>query len=148
MLRRLAKASAAKAGAEESATVGQLLQRLRRAEARAVLCRMGYQLEPAALAVDSTLGCCRRPPEASLPSPFFVLLAHFAVQPSAGAMPGHAGAGQPGGGGVPCQSNAGQHVSPQAHLAGAAMVHGAHPNPQSNPAMVAQHQQMAVCHFF
>jgi hypothetical protein len=61
VLRRLAKASAAKAGGDESAAVGQLLQRLcvtiRRAKARAVLRRAGHHLEPAASAVEAALGC-------------------------------------------------------------------------------------------
>ena len=61
VLRRLAKASAAKTGGDDSAAVGQLLQRLcvaiRRAKARAVLRRAGHHLEPAVSAVEEALGC-------------------------------------------------------------------------------------------
>jgi hypothetical protein len=60
VLRRLAKASAAKTGGDESVAVGQLLQRLcvtiRRAKARAVLRRAGHHLEPTASAVEAALG--------------------------------------------------------------------------------------------
>ena len=61
VLRRLAKASAAKTGGDASVAVGQLLQRLcvtiRRAKARAVLRRAGQHLEPAPSAVEAALGC-------------------------------------------------------------------------------------------